>query len=564
MKSIRLLCLTVASLVCGIVNAADTDYTNELISITWAMTEGEENSAAVLSDKKTIMDYNWSTGSGIGISSSKVRTVNGKTFTEFYADLASGNTDAKVYNSTYYIEWTLTPYDALTFQPTQVTVNAAKFGTDNPNMYVFLVDGEGEIHQLASAETMGRQDGKNDQDVVRTFDASSCAASKNAITLRICIDKFPYNKTIGFANVKIEGRVTGTSHYREEYAVNIAPNNTAWGSVRSSRSSVVEGTAVTLTATPNRGYRFLGWEDSEEVNVSTEMAYTFVPEAAVNLTAVFEPLTEYQVNVTSNIDGAGNISVTTFEDGKYYEGDIVEIQALPNIGYVFNNWSDNISSWQRDAVTLAADINLTANFEVIKEPKASVRWTFADNTDAENTGNVNGSFYYSSINDNTERTVTVEGHTMQLFTSADSGNGYLYFNLGVSPEEGQVFIVKSIEMDVARVGSSYGKFSMYVDGNSVATDVYPGYFDSGVDHPYQHCYYNLGENMEFTSDVTISISTNQMSTEEGKGLAFGNIVIQGYYKTKQVKVTIPYTGYTTYSSPYALSFSGTGVTSYIN
>ena len=560
MKSIRFLCLTVALLFCGITYAADTDYTNEQVSITWAMTEGEENSAAVLSDKKTIMDYSWSTGSGIGVSTSKTKTVNGMTFTEFYADLASGNTDAKVYNSTYYIEWTLTPYDALTFQPTQVTVNAAKFGTDNPNMYVFIVDGEGEIHTLAEAESMGRQDGKNNQDVVRTFDASSCAASKNAVKLRICINKFPYNKTIGFANVKIEGRVTGTSHYREEYAVNIAANNSEWGTVRSSRSSVVEGTAVTLTAAPNRGYRFTGWTNSENEIVSTDMAYTFVPEATVNLTAAFEPLTEYQVNVTSNIAGAGNVSVTTFDDGKYYEGDVVEIQALPNMGYVFNNWSDNISAWKRDAVTLSADINLTANFEAISEPKASVRWAFADNTDAENTGNANGSFGYSSV---TEQTTTVEGHAMRLFTSTDGGYGYLYFNLGVSPEEGQVFVIKSIELDAARAGSSYGKFSISVGGNSVASDIYPGYFASGVDHPYQHYYFNLGDNMEFTSDVSITLSADQMSTEEGKGLAFGNIIVQGYYKTKQVKVTIPSTGYTTYSSPYALSFSGTGVTSYV-
>lgn len=561
MKSIRFLCLAAVAVICSVVRAADTDYTNEAISITWSMLEGEENSAAVLSDKKTIQDYSWSTGSGINITSAKTKTVNSKTFTEFYTTLTEGNTDAKQYNSIYYIEWTLTPYDALTFQPTQVTVNAAKFGTNNPNMYVYLVDGEGEIHELAAGETMGRQDSNNDEDVVRIFDASACAASKNAVTLRICIDKFPYNKQVGFANVKIEGTVTGTSHYREEYAVNIAPNNEEWGSVHSSRSSVVEGTAVTLTATPNRGYSFKSWVNTDNEEVSTDQAYTFTPEANINLTAVFEPLAEYQVNVVSNIDGAGNISVTTFEDGKYYEGDVIEISALPNIGYVFNNWSDEVSTWQRASVTLTSDIDLTANFEAIKSSSAYVRWPLQDNTDAESSDNVTGSFSVSSAYDSGS-TVTIAGHTMRMFTANDN-TGNFTFTVNASPEEGQVFVVRSIEFDAARAGSSSGTVSISVSGSAIASDIYIGSFEGGVDQPYQHFYYNLGESMEFSSSATLYIDASQMSNVEGKGIAFGNVIIQGYYKTKQVKVTVPSIGYTTYSSPYAISFDGSGLTAYV-
>lgn len=562
MKTIRLLCLAFLAMIINSVKAADTDYTNEPISVTWSMSEGKENSEAVLSDEKTVMDYSWTIGSGLGLAANPTRDISGETVTVFYPKLDTGKTSAQSYNSIYYVEWTLTPYDALFFQPTKVTLNAYRIGTDSPVMYVYLVDGEGEVHEIGSKVAMGRRDNTHDEEVTKTFDLTGIVASQEPVTLRICVDNFPYNKTIGFANVKIEGKVNGTSHYRENYAINISANNDAYGTVSSNRTSVVEGNPVTLTATPNRGYRFIGWMDSGSTYVSTEQSYTFIPEENVNLTGVFEALTEYQVNVVSNIDGAGNINVTTFGDGKYYEGDVIEISALPNTGYAFANWSDNETAWKRNAVTLSNDINLTANFETIGEPSTYAKWSLVGNTDAETIGNVTGSFNCYNLID-TDKTFTIDDAEMRLFTATGSNvTGEVDFTLGIDCAPGQVFVARSIELDAARVGSSFGQFSINVGGYNIDSDLYPGSFIGGVDYPYQHYYYNLGSNMEFTSDVTISLTTEDVSDIEDKGIAFGNVIVQGYYKTNQVQVAVPSNGYTTYSSPYALSFSGSGLTAY--
>ena len=286
-----------------------------------------------------------------------------------------------------------------------------------------------------------------------------------------------------------------------------------------------------------------------------------MPEADVNLTAVFKPLAVYQVEVSSNIEGAGNITVTTFDDGIYYEGDIIDISALPNQGYVFTGWADGVTTWKRETITLAANVNLTAIFEVVGEPAVCAYWSMSEDTNAEITGEATAGFSLSSVTD-TKSNVIIDGVTMRTFSSTE-GSGSVTFNLGVATEKGQVFVVRSIELDVARVGTSGGTFSISIGGTYIASDLYPGAFVVGVDYPHTHYYYNLGESLEFQSSVPITLSMRHMSTDSNKGIAIGNVKVQGYYKTKEIEVAIPYTGYATYSSKYALGFGNTSVTSYI-
>ena len=334
--------------------AADTTYNGETVSVTWSMANGTD-SKAVLSDRKTIMDYSWGLGSNIGVASTQTRTIFGKTVTVFYPKESQTTGDM---DSDDYVEWTITPYDALQFQPTLIKMDAFKIGTDAPVMNIYLIDSDGMAYEVAANEPMARNKDEYAGTEVKAFDVSGCPATSQALTLRVYVAKCATTKTFGFANVSIEGTVTGVSHYREEYAVNIASNNDAWGTVKSSKDYVVEENPVTLTAVPNRGYRFLGWADADGNYASTQQEWTFVPEADVNLTAVFEPLAIYQVSVKTNIAEAGNINVTTFEDGIYYEGDLVEISALPNVGYVFKKWSDNIEQWNRPGITLNQDIEI--------------------------------------------------------------------------------------------------------------------------------------------------------------------------------------------------------------
>ena len=225
------------ALTLGGAKADDTTYNGETVSVTWSMTEGEENSKAVLSDRKSVMDYGWECGPGFGIAATPTRTVEDKTFTVFFPKITSGKTTGD-FDDDFYIEWMLTPYDALSFTPTKVKLDAVKIGTDAPKMNIFIIDGAGNVNEVANGVDMARIDDSHafnaeTNNWEKEFSVSGCAASPNAVKLRVYVANCAYNKTFSFANVIIEGTVTGISHFREEYAVNIAPNNSEWGTVKS-------------------------------------------------------------------------------------------------------------------------------------------------------------------------------------------------------------------------------------------------------------------------------------------------------------------------------------------
>lgn len=77
------------------------------------------------------------------------------------------------------------------------------------------------------------------------------------------------------------------------------------------------GSTVTLTATPDSGYEFLGWYDGEEL-VSTDATYTFTAEANVALVAKFQVIGFYQG--TAGKPGLNLINGTNqaydFDDGE--------------------------------------------------------------------------------------------------------------------------------------------------------------------------------------------------------------------------------------------------------
>lgn len=98
---------------------------------------------------------------------------------------------------------------------------------------------------------------------------------------------------------------------------------------------VAVGDEVTLTATSNYGYIWLGWYDGEEL-ISTDMTYSFVMQAeSVVYTARW---TYYSVTTQQNNELAG--SITLKDDEPVNVGDSVIITASTNDGYTWSGWYD--------------------------------------------------------------------------------------------------------------------------------------------------------------------------------------------------------------------------------
>lgn len=148
------------------------------------------------------------------------------------------------------------------------------------------------------------------------------------------------------------------------------------------------GDEVTVNATANAGYAFVNWTE-EGVEVSDEAQYTFtMPAEDVELTAHFEPL-PFNLTLETSPEGTGEATGA----GEYIFGEDVTINAIPDAGYAFVNWTDEDGTEVSDMAEYtfampAQDITLTANF------------TLAENTltllvEPEGTGTVSGDGDYT-------------------------------------------------------------------------------------------------------------------------------------------------------------------------
>ena len=119
------------------------------------------------------------------------------------------------------------------------------------------------------------------------------------------------------------------------YTVTIS--NDGNGSGTASPSAAVVGTEITLTATPNTGYRFKEWEVISGGVAITNNKFT-MPDGNVEVKAIFEKdappaPTEYTVTVTSGGNGTASAS-----HAKAVVGTEITLTAMPDTGYRFKEW----------------------------------------------------------------------------------------------------------------------------------------------------------------------------------------------------------------------------------
>ena len=100
--------------------------------------------------------------------------------------------------------------------------------------------------------------------------------------------------------------------------------------------------SITLTATAEDGYTFVGWySDSEfENQITTDATYTYtMTVAGDNYIYAKYVANDVQVNFTvDTVDGEGNPTGTINESGKYAFNSEIALTAIPNTGYKFDGW----------------------------------------------------------------------------------------------------------------------------------------------------------------------------------------------------------------------------------
>lgn len=166
--------------------------------------------------------------------------------------------------------------------------------------------------------------------------------------------------------------VTGTyaETFKTTYPLSVSTNIAGAGSiaVSPSGSEFEEGTEVTLSTTPNFGYRFLNWTDGDNNVVGTSVNYTTTMDKSKTFVANYEVKNTYALSYS--IQGVSSnhlVSVAptpVVVDGKnmYEEGTIVKLTASDNEVISFLSWNDGESTDKTYTFTMNGDKDVVASY----------------------------------------------------------------------------------------------------------------------------------------------------------------------------------------------------------
>lgn len=162
-----------------------------------------------------------------------------------------------------------------------------------------------------------------------------------------------------------ENDLTITANFVEILSYNLSIEITPSGSGSATGTGAYPaGTMVEIEATSNTDYAFDSWTDEQGNVISDLQVYTFeMPDNDIVLTANFVYIGTYELT----IEIAPNDGGSTTGTGAYVAGTMVEIEAVPNTDYAFDNWTDEqgtiISNLSVYTIEMPGnDLLITANF----------------------------------------------------------------------------------------------------------------------------------------------------------------------------------------------------------
>lgn len=347
--------------------ASAQQLTNQAATATWAFDKGASGQVATFtptgSDAYFKNSYEQH-GSNLTIVGAK--TIAGITETAYQPsaqDASASETNA--------INWMIAPKNGLTFTPTKVSVQSTRFGTDAGTLDFTWVNSDGTTVSLATAQKPERD--KNGNKYTQfSYDVTGATASSGICGLRINLYSLGNTKQIGFANVIIEGTLSGTVVEVKQckLALNVSPDGAGTVSVLPVGTQFDQNTELTLSETRNFGYKFKNWTDASGNELSTAESFKYTLADDATITANYEKVNTYALTYKAN-DGAKSYMInlspapTDVNDQHMYEeGTVVTMTASSNKIFTFNNWSTGETSSQI-SVTMSKDQEVSANYSYI-------------------------------------------------------------------------------------------------------------------------------------------------------------------------------------------------------
>ena len=183
----------------------------------------------------------------------------------------------------------------------------------------------------------------------------------------------------------VTGERNLVAHFALPFTITVTANPTEGGTV-SGGGTFNYGANCTLIATANTGYTFTNWT-KDGVVVSTQSHYSFAASESGNYVANFA-LNNYSIAVRANPaeggvvsfeGGSPNRDASPWQSEAYPHGATVTVNATPNEGYLFVNWTEGstvVTTEPEYSFVATCERYLTANFSEAYTVSASINPEF--------------------------------------------------------------------------------------------------------------------------------------------------------------------------------------------
>lgn len=279
------------------------------------------------------------------------------------------------------VTWQFKPAKGLTFTPTAIEADIVRFGTDSKSgVKIYAQAGTGEeIHLGTYTAPRNNKDQAGDKygseaDYTPHISISLTPEQQTALTTSEIFNLYGTigvgnAKEGGYANVKVSGKLNGTTEEVATYTLTLTSATPEAGevSVYPNAESYEAGSKLKVSATENFSYHFQKWTDENGATVSEANPYEFEINANTTLTANYTKNEIYPLNLV--IEGGANVNQVLYApegnvvDGvHWYEaGEDVKLTTVNNRILTFTNWEDNTTAPER-TVRMDGEQNVTANF----------------------------------------------------------------------------------------------------------------------------------------------------------------------------------------------------------
>lgn len=155
------------------------------------------------------------------------------------------------------------------------------------------------------------------------------------------------------------------------YTINVTADSNGSAEIVGGDSNPYQpGTSITMKATPNTGYTFIGWQEGDVI-INTSNPYTFnIGTSDRTIQARFSQAISITAVVAASTGGG---SVTG--GGTYNSGNTVTLRATPNTGHNFIGWFDDSGSSTPISLDATYTFQVTANSSLIYEARFARGYT---------------------------------------------------------------------------------------------------------------------------------------------------------------------------------------------